>query len=401
MSNLRKIDISTVPPELVDGFGNLMVAEPRLLFHSKQLNTNQPLYWDDAEVSGSGTSTAFQANKAHTLISVGAATAGKRVRQTFQRFNYQPGKAQRIIMTWKGATPEAGLVYEIGYGDDRNGVFFRQNGTTPEWVVRSYVSGSAVDTTSSFSLTIPKTNSQQEQWTFDEDTTHIGIIDLEWLGVGTVRCGMVHKGVIYWTNYFHHDNVETDVYMSSPNLPLRYSIENTGSAGAASLQHICSSVISSGGIEEVGIERWIDNDFASITSIGTTPVPVIACRLQSGRIDEVVRLDRLEIFPTSTAKTGLWRLYANPTLSGTALSYTPVANSPLEVAFGTNATTITGGTIIQGGFFDAKEKVSPESKSLRWLGAKIDRTPEVFAVGVRSKTGTLDLECGFSWLDVA
>ena len=88
-----------VSPDNVDAFARLRVSNPQTIFDSKQIADNQPLFWDDAEVSGAGTATLYNTNQASTTISVTANTAGKRVRQTRRWLNYQSGKSQLIIMT--------------------------------------------------------------------------------------------------------------------------------------------------------------------------------------------------------------------------------------------------------------------------------------------------------------
>jgi len=128
-----------------DAFGRLRVSEPQTLFDSKLLNDNHPLFWDEQEVSGSGTSTNYDANASSVTMTVSADTAGKRVRQTKQRFNYQPGKSHKADITATvGAVPE-GITKRVGYFDDENGLFFEFTSEGVSVGIRSYKSGTAVD----------------------------------------------------------------------------------------------------------------------------------------------------------------------------------------------------------------------------------------------------------------
>ena len=52
--------------------------------------------------------------------------------------------------------------------------------------------------------------------------------------------------------------------MSTPNLPIRYQIENSGSGVASSMECICCAVISEGGREEVATNLY--------ASTGTTAI---------------------------------------------------------------------------------------------------------------------------------
>lgn len=92
--------ITTLTSETrLDAFGRKRVSNPEVVFDSKQIVDNQPLYWDDQQTSGSGTSSTYNTNQSSTTISVSNLTAGVRIRQTFRRFNYQPGRGQTIFMT--------------------------------------------------------------------------------------------------------------------------------------------------------------------------------------------------------------------------------------------------------------------------------------------------------------
>ena len=43
----------------IDAFGRSRTSSPETIFESKQIFDNQPLFWDDQEVSGGGTSVGF------------------------------------------------------------------------------------------------------------------------------------------------------------------------------------------------------------------------------------------------------------------------------------------------------------------------------------------------------
>lgn len=124
-----------------DAFVRLRTSEPVTLFDSKQLHDAAPLFWDDAEESGGSTTSSHSTDTASTTIGVALNTAGKRTRQTFMRFNYQPGKSQLIFCTFVmdktgGGT---GITRAIGYFDDNNGLFLKDNAGTYQFVRRTSV----------------------------------------------------------------------------------------------------------------------------------------------------------------------------------------------------------------------------------------------------------------------
>ena len=131
-----------------DAFGRYRVSQPETLFDSKQLYDNAPNFWDEALESGSGITSGHDPNEAATTITSTATTAGVFTRQTFQSFNYQPGKSQLVMMTGVldlsgGGT---GVQRRVGQFNDDNGLFFEDDEGTVKVVRRSKFTGSVVDT---------------------------------------------------------------------------------------------------------------------------------------------------------------------------------------------------------------------------------------------------------------
>ena len=97
MAYLNPIEIQ-FPFSSLHAFARQRISEPATIFDSKLVGDNRPLLYDDAEVSGSGTTSTYNVNTSSNTIGVAATTAGKRIRQTFRRFNCQPGKSQLVIL---------------------------------------------------------------------------------------------------------------------------------------------------------------------------------------------------------------------------------------------------------------------------------------------------------------
>lgn len=389
-----------------DAFGRSRVSTPYTLFDSKLIFDNRPLYWDEAEVSGGGTTTAHSAARASVTMGVTAATAGRRVRQTFQRFNYQPGKSQLILMTvvLNASGGGAGISARAGYFDDANGVFCEFSDGELAFVIRSSVSGAPVEN-----------RVAQSDWngdkldgsgpdgiTLDPAAAQIIWFDLEWLGVGSVRCGFVVNGRFYLAHTFHHANSLGSVYMSTPNLPCRYEIANDGTGGASTLECICSTVMSEGGLQPAGQLHYhstagthIDMNTANAHYFG------LGLRLKSAYLGEVVDLVYASIMSTSTDDFE-WLVTINPTPSA-AISWGD-HNSAVQLALGDGAITLSGGHEIAGGFVKAGNVSgsysAPLDNALR-LGAAIDGTLDFITLGVRPLTANADIELGMGWREIA
>jgi len=386
-----------------DAFGRLRVSNPLTLFNAKQLFDNLPLLFDDQEVSGSGTNSVYNQNKAEVVLSVSNATAGKRVRQTFQRFNYQPGKSLLVFITGtlglSGGGP--GIIRAAGYYDDNNGIFFRDNEGVVEAVVRSSTSGTPVDNA------VPQSLWNQDKLdgtgisgiTLSPLTSQIIIIDFEWLSIGRVRIGFVIRGRVRYVHHFNHANEVFNAYMSTPNLPIRYEIENTGAGVASSLACICSTVISEGGLERLGVLHHADSDSISAMKTGTT-YAMIGIRLASNAIGLDVLIENISLLAL-TADDVHWELRLNPTVAGTAFTFgAGPLNSNVEVARGDITSEVTGGNDLDGGYFNQSLPASTVVPNALKLGAAIDGTRDVIVLCFTPLSTNLAGIASITWREV-
>ena len=381
----------------VDSFGRQRVSNPEMIFNSKQIFDNQPLYWNDVEVSGSGTSSIHSAFTASSTLSVSATTAGKRVRQTYMRFNYQPSKSQLIFLTGvlKKSGGGSGIISRMGIFDDDNGIFLQRSGSTISLVVRSSVSGSASDSNSA----------TQANWNIDtmdgNGLSHIDldfsksqilVIDFEWLGVGCVRVGFVVDGKIFYCHQFNHANNISGVYMSTPNLPLRYEIQNSGTGVASSIECICGAVISEGGKEDLATNLYVSTGTSAITGTKNQNNALLGIRLKSAYKACTIDIIDLTILMAS-ADIYEWTLVLNPTVAGT-FNYSDLTNSALQAAIGNGTTNIaSGGVVVAGGYGSSKsEIVGDQLKNLLKLGSSIAGTMDTLVFCV-SPLGANNVNC--------
>lgn len=394
-----------------DAFGRFRVSNPETLFDSKQLFDAQPLYWDDQEVSGTGTSSTYSKPNARSRLAVTNTTAGKRVRQTYERFNYQPGKSQLIYMTGVIGVGETGITQRIGYGDDNNGLFFEVIDGVRYINVRTKTSGAVVNN-----------RVAQADWnvdgldgngvsalTADWDKTLIFTIDFEWLGVGTVRFGVIVDAIVYYVHRVDNSNALSTVYMSTPNLPLRYELENDGTGGTYELDAICSTVITEGGTNHEGLVRSASTNGTAVTcTTENVAYAIMGIRIAAADIGSSVELLEINLQIQNASKQGEYRLILNPTVSGT-FTYVAETNSTVEIARGASTNTVTGGTIMENAFAfssSAPGGGSGEHKDFttnrRHLGFAIDGTAdEIVLVFIpRGGTSGVEVEGCMTWQEL-
>ena len=367
----------------IDAFARLRVSNPETVHDGKQIFDNLPIFYDDQEVSGSGTSSVYSQDEACTKISVSTA-AGKRVRQTFQRYNYQPGKSQLLFATTNMGAGASGITVEVGQHDDNNGLFFSTVDGVLYAVMRSSTTGAPVDNAVAQSeFNIDKFDGTGPSGVaIDLTKTQIIVIDYEWLGVGRVRMGFVVDGIPYYAHQFLNANNLGTVYMSTPNSPIRYSIENDGTGPASDLDHICSSIISEGGQQATGILQYVttSNNEIDANTVGTTYM-IKGIRLKPTHLGASIQIESISML-NDTTDDYEWLVILNPTL-GVPAVFTDVTNSALQEANGEGSnpsqTTVTGGTVLAGG----QVKASGSSGSItigvpnsRLIGSAIDGTPD-------------------------
>ena len=373
-----------------DAFGRLRVSQANVLFDSKQVYDGQPLLW--ATKTDGGASVAHRPNEASSRLTVTGAGGDRAIRQTRRVFNYSPGYSQLSLCTFNMLGAQANIEKTVGLINDQNGVAYVLDELVPTMRLRTFATGSAVDTD------VPQAN-----WNLDtldgsgdannpsgrqllNDRTNIWIADLEWLGVGSVRVGFVIDGQIIYCHQFRNANVNTVVYMSTPNLPVRYEVRNKAASAGGSMDSICSTVASEGGSREIGQTFSADRGIVGIDPSGSDTVPLVAIRLQSGFLGPVSTIDISIIAPQ--AADFRWALLVDPSRgAGTAPSWTPVPNSQVEFDI-TSTQVLTGGTQIASGYSSQEQSTAGRAINPFFsLGTDVDGVPDELVLAVQQVDG--------------
>lgn len=347
-------------PTSLDAFGRLRVCNPLTLFDSSHRYKDNGL-WNT--LTATGGAAAFSADQGLIELSVTTTSGSKVYRETTKVFAYLPGKSLLVMTTFVMSPAKANLRQRLGYYGDENGMFLELDGTggtVLSFVERSHVSGATVDT---------KVN--QSSWNYDKmdgtgpskmtlDITKSQILwmDIEWLGLGTVRMGFVIDGKFILCHQFHHANLITSTYITTASLPLRYEIENTGTtASSSTLKQICSTVISEGGYELRGLQQAISIPIteARTTTTAGTYYPLISIRLKTSPnfLDAIIILTTLSLLGTGNGVNYNWKVIATgATTGGTWVS----AGSESAVEYNITGTSFTGGRTLASGYFSSSNQ---------------------------------------------
>jgi hypothetical protein len=383
----------------LDAFGRLRISAPFTLFDSAHRYQDNGLF----DTATTGTASAVHATDTSTVaLNVSTGSGDQVIRETKRVFPYQPGKSLLILNTFVMNEAKTGLRQRVGYFGAENGIFIEQDGTTINLVKRSYITGSVVDTK------IAKANwngdkldgNGESGFTLDLTKSQIFWVDIEWLGVGSVRCGFVINGRYVVCHTFHHANLLDSVYMTTAILPIRYEITNTAATASASvLKQVCSTVVSEGGYEK-RVAPLVARMTAE-TTVGTSFEPLITIRLASDRLDAVVLLNKYSVLGL-TSDTFEYALIKNATLTGDSFDTTTFNSVDFDVA----ATAMSGGTILRAEYLASTNQASPQldvngdyNFGLQ-LGRTIGGTSDTLTVAARVLSGTGDAIATMEFYDL-
>lgn len=390
-------------PEAYDAFGRQRISEPHTIWESKLLFDAAPLLWDDQETAGGGTASSHSTANARVRMSVSANTSGTRVRQTFRHFNYQAGKSQLIMMTFVMDEPAVGIDKKVGYFDETNGVYFHHKGSSFGFGLRN---GGASTFIASKNWNIRPGHNidySREVPTISPHKLQVLVMDIGWLGGDGVRYGFLIDGQVVFFHEHRVSNLSTAVFMGNPNLPVRYEISNDGTGGASFLDQVCNTVISEGGLQDHGVLRWAT--LASSVGSGTTSatIGVMGIRLKPTHLNASVDIENTEILSGETEDYD-WSLIFNPTVaSSSTLTVTSQANSAVQTLTGTSAHTLTGGTVINGGFGQGKDTRLParsDIKNALRLGASIAGVSDEIWLTYRPHVAGTGFRGGIHWREL-
>jgi hypothetical protein len=310
-------------------------------------------------ITGTAAAT-FNANEGLIDLTVGSASGDEIIRETIKVFSYQPGKSLLVMNTFVFGTAKANLRQRAGYYGAANGIYFEREGSINYMVERSSVTGAPIDTR------VAQANWNQDPLdgtgpsglTLDSSKAQILYLDIEWLGLGTVRTGFIINGAFVPCHNFDHANLVNTTYITTASLPLRYEMANVGATtGASTLKQVCSTVISEGGYELRGAQLSAGTPITTpktLTTAGTL-YPVVSFRLKSTRLDGIAILTAISILGITNNANYQWSVVVNGTTTG-GTWVSAGASSSVEYNITGASFSSTGGRILATGYFQGSNQ---------------------------------------------
>ena len=301
----------------LDAFSRLRTSHPSGLMAVQNQYDAEPLIME-AGATGTGVSPTHNADNRMVSLTC-TAGSGTSFVQSYEYVPYQPGKSQLAFITGRLEEGVAGAVVDVGLFDSKNGIFFRQNGTTNQVVRRTSTSGTTVDNAVS-----------QDAWNLDAldgtgksgltlDVTRVFIlvIDAQFLGMGRVRIGFDIDGEIVYVHEFLNANLISVPYMQTLSLPVQMLLTATSTASSKTCRFKCASVSSEGGREtHHGYEFATPEMTVTAASGAQTHILSVRPRTTFNSIENrsEFRLDSVEVLVTG-ANEVLWQLCVGSTFS--------------------------------------------------------------------------------------
>lgn len=394
----------------LDAFGRLRTSDEYTIADYKNIYGIDDNF---LQVVGNGGSTTYSYDQSLIRLGLDGTADGFAINQSKMYHNYMPGKSQLIYISFNLNTAVASVTKDIGYFDAKDGIFFRQEGDgTLSIVLRSSTSGTAVNTViNQSSWNIDKCDGTgTSKFNIDVTKTQLLYIDFQWLAVGRVRVGFVHDGQAIVAHEFLNSNNLDLPYMSKPNLPVRAEIYGDAEA---SMDHICSTVISEGGYIESGID-WSHNLNPLVTVASGTTVPLLAIRLKDNFASYTgnritVRLNDFHIISTNQPLSYRVVKLPNAAAFTTATSWTSVDATDSGVEYN-GGSSITGGDVLASGYVAAAQSskgattqvAGATSARSNYIAQNYDSTDsEIYVIEVTNLgNNTTDVGISMQWREI-
>lgn len=387
-----------------DLFGRLKTSQPYTLFDSSHRYSQDGDFSD--VIKGTGSTAGIITSQSTATLGIGTTSGCSYIRESKRVFSYQPGKSLQVFQTFVMNPPKNNLIQRVGYASSENGMMLELNGSQLNIIKRTAISG--VGTT----ISIPQSEWNQDKldgtgpsgYTLDITKAQILFSEYEWLGVGSVRVGFAIDGKFIIAHQFDHANNIDTTYMTTATLPVRYEILNTGNTSSPStMKQICVSVLSNGGYERL-TKRDVARRTTTVSVSGTSFTPLVTIRIKPGREDAII-LPKSFSFLGSSSNTSILEVawIRNGTINATTWESLPGTQNAQK---NTDATTITGGTIILNDFVSSANKsdtpLNVES-NYNWdlqLGRTQAKVSDTITLAVRAVTGSADCIGGITFYDL-
>jgi hypothetical protein len=347
-----------------------------------------------------GATSQYNSNQSCIITKISSLTQSI-IRQSRKYCVYQPGKSLLIkftcILNARAGGNDKYTSSKVGYFDDSNGYFFEYSEHTLKIVYRTNVTGTVVNEVIPQSKwNLNTLTSLSNGYILNPSRVQIYFMDLQWLGVGRVRLGVVHNGHYLFCHEFLHDNILDKVYITNANLPMRHELGSIIPAppnplppsSKAECKLICATVISEGGYDPVGTTYSASRD-TTLKSVTSIECVLIAITLKPDRNRTTVIPTKISIFSLNDLpKIYYLRLFRAPINLLTGANWISVHNnSAVQYDISSMQFNTTDAITIEQGYFTNKIDIQLDQAQLSnflFLASNIEgSTSDIFVVSTK------------------
>ena len=326
----------------LDAFGRLRTSAVQNLVDIKHVYDKNPL--QISEFTAGTATSIFNQEFARVRMST-SSNNDLVIRQTKTHPIYQPGKSQLFEASFSNFQLESNIIKRVGtfvsttastYNSIFDGFFLESNGITNVISFQLWRSGTIIYS----AATTDWVDTMFDTTNLDWSNANLMMVDYQWLGVGRMRFGLNISGQTFYFTEHNCANNEPNVYMSSPNQPIRYEIRQLG-VGSGYFDMICSQVSTEGALNGLYSTVGIQNSTSADLNTSGTKYPYIGYRLKPSYKSVTSQFSSLSLLNTSNDNY-LLTIEFNPTLSSTP-TWVDIPNSPFQYSVfnGSVTTTIT------------------------------------------------------------
>jgi len=378
-----------------DSFGRLRTSNPQTILSNNLILGKNPLNNYEL-ITGSATSV-YNINSSSVTL---ATTGGSVERCSRKRSIYQPGKSLLVMITGNlnSASNGSNVVTRIGHYDNLSGHYFQYTAGVLSIVERTSVSGSTVNTV----VNQGSWNLDSNGYNIDASKNNIFWFNIQWLGTGSVNCGIIVDGVEITLHRFRHGNLLQTAYMQTASLPPFYEISSGGDSG--SMECVCYTSISEGGFPPIG-NLFSVNSGATDKTVNTTPQCLLALRVTStanfSKITAIIK--HIHVMCTSTANSLVEIFIFHDTADTAVLTgqswVSANAESGVEYDISSTAFTATGGNLIDSYYISNKsDSIGQVAGDNDYLTSNPAGVSDLYCITVRSLTAqNEDYFCAVNW----
>ena len=386
----------------LDAFGRLRTSNVTSLLEYKHTYDKLPLVINEVTA---GTATSVY-DKPNSQVVMSVLTNNDYViRQGVARGIYQPGKGQIFEASFSNFQLETNVIKRVGYFTTStsapynsvvDGFFLESNGQTGIISFQIWQSGTTTFSAASTSWLTTDYDVTNINWS----KTQLMFTDFQWLGVGRVRFGVVIDGQFKLFATSTGTNNLNNVYMKSPNQPVRYEIRSVSGGATGSFNMICSQVSLEGSINSLQKSTSVTAFTAQTKPTAYVTYPILGYRLNSSYEGANITLSDIQTLNiTNPSKADfLVTIQYNPTLSSTS-SWTSITDTPVEYSLSTGQTITTQGHIITSfmGSGSGTQVDNFEFKdNMLKPGLKVNGTPDEIWICVKSTLANQDFRASIN-----